>query len=145
MKLIQNLETSGTPWFSIGDRNWFPNGDGQECAEEYIKYPFICDFRDETQQGHYGPPGTFPGHLELPAIFTPPITLLEHGAKQILAGTLDVGFRSRNLTIGINSYSYTGEFDESTGELLPNSIQGDLIQKNFLSDNYYTGGTFQFK
>lgn len=143
LELIEKLERLGIPWFSIGDRNWFSNEGGQECAEEYIKYPYILDFRDETKEGHFGPPGTFPGHLELPECFSPFIQNLDSGLQQIKALTLDVGFRSRNLCRAINSYSYTGEFDPSSMELYPNNVQGVLKEKNFISDHYYIGGTFE--
>lgn len=143
LQLIEELEHRGIPWFSIGDRNWFYSAGGQECAEEYINYPYIVDFRDDTSEGHFGPPGTFPGHLELAERFAPLIQTLDCGLQQIKAATLDVGFRSKNLCKGINSYSYTGEFDPSSLKLYLNDQQGILSEKNFISDHYYIGGTFE--
>ncbi len=144
LSIIRELEERGIPWFSIGDRNWFADRGGQECAEEYIKHPFICDFRDESEQGHYGPSGTYPGHLGLPKQFEPPIHELEGGIQHIEADTFDVGFRSRNSIVAVNDYAYSGEFSPESYDLLPLDTQGNVKDKNSISDHYYIGGTFRF-
>ena len=143
--MIERLEQAHLPWFSIGDRNWFADGGGQECADQYVEKSYICDFRDETEQGHYGPCGSFPGHLELAEEFKAPITTFENGEQKIVALTLDVGFRSKYLIKGINSYAYTGEFDPESCKLLANFERGDFSKRNFISDHYYIGGTFIVK
>lgn len=143
LAIIRKLEEAGSPWFSIGDRNWFFDRGGPECAEEYIKLPFICDFRDTNEQGHYGPSGSYPGHLGLPKQCEPPIQV-ENGVQHIEAETFDVGFRSRNSSVSLNSYAYSGEFSPESYDLLPVGMQGDLSKKNFVSDHYLVGGTFRF-
>lgn len=145
LAIIQQLEEQGIPWFSVGDRNWFPGIGGQDCAEQYIKKPYIIDFRDETEKGHFGPSGTFPGHLGLPQEFEPRMVDRPDGKKQIEAYTFDVGFRSRSTVIAINDYAYSGEFSPDTYDLLPLDQQGPIQNKNFLSDHYYIGGTFRFR
>ena len=89
--------------------------------------------------------GTYPGHLGLPKQFEPPIVELPDGKKQIQADAFDVGFRSRNTVVGINDYAYTGEFSPESYDLLPPDYQGNVSEKNFISDHYYVGGTFKFK
>lgn len=145
LEIIRQLEEKGIPWFSIGDRNWFvdKNRKGQELAEQYAKNDYICDFRDENQR-HYGPSGSYSGHLGLPADCEPPIIEMPNGIKRIEAQTFDVGFRSRSTIIGINDYAYTGEFSPETYDLLPPDTQGNVEEKNFISDHYYVGGTFKF-
>lgn len=49
------------PWVSLGDRNWYPDEDGQKLYEQYTSEKYVCDFRDETEHEHYGPLGTFRG------------------------------------------------------------------------------------
>jgi hypothetical protein len=139
--IIRELEERGMPWFSVGDRNWFPDRGrgGQECYEEYAKEPHICDFRDENEQGHYGPSGSYPGHLGLPKEFEPTIIEQANGEKRIEALALDVGFRSRNLVVGVSDYACTGEFDPETYDLLPFDTQGNVEEKNSVSDHYYVG------
>lgn len=144
LTIISDLENRGIPWFSIGDRNWFSNIGGQECAEAYIRYPHICDFRDENIEGHYGPSGTYPGHLGLPKHFEPRTFQKTTGEIVIEAQTLDVGFRSRRGIEGINDYTYSGEFSPETHDLIPFDRQGHVLEKNFISDHYYIGGTFCF-
>ena len=143
LELIYQLEKQKMPWLSVGDRNWYSDKRGQEFAEKYISNPHICDFRDENEQGHYGPSGSFPGHLGLAKEFVPEIIERE-GIQIVLAETPDISFRSRNFIKGINDYSYVGEFSPESHELLPQDQQGDLSQKNLISDHYYTGGTFRF-
>ncbi len=145
LAIIRQLEEKGIPWFSIGDRNWFSDRGGQECADKYVKNSYICDFRDENEQGHYGPSGTYPGHLGLPKQFEPKITDLENDKKHIEAETFDVGFRSRNSVVGVNDYAYSGEFSPESYDLLSIDTQGNVHEKNFISDHYYIGGTFRFK
>lgn len=146
LEIIRQLEEKGIPWFSIGDRNWFvdKNRKGQDLAGQYTKNDYVCDFRDENQ-GHYGPSGSYAGHLGIPLDCEPPIVEMLDGSKRIEAQALDVGFRSRNTIIGINDYAYSGEFSPETYELLPPNSQGKVEDKNFISDHYYIGGTFKFK
>lgn len=144
LKRLEDLEKQAIPWFSIGDRNWFKDKAGQECAEKYSQESFICDFRDDNIEGHYGPSGSFPGHLWLPEEFQPSIIETPGGLKKIDAITIDVGFTSRKLVKRINDYTRTGEFCPVSNRLLPNDQQRDVSQKNFASDHYYIGGTFTF-
>jgi hypothetical protein len=44
----------------------------------------------------------------------------------------------------INDYAYAGEFSLESYELIPLGQQGDVTQKNLISDHYYMGGTFKF-
>lgn len=145
LELIHDLEKRDIPWFSVGDRNWYPNQAGQRSAEKYIHKPYICDFRDETEQGHFGPTGTFVGHLGEKTNCNRPVVKLKNGMKAIRASTVDVGFRSRRLVRALNSYAYTGEFHPVTYKLLPTNCSGDVAKRNFASDHYYIGGTFLFR
>jgi hypothetical protein len=147
LAIIHELEKKGISWFSIGDRNWFcdQNRNGEACAKQYIENSSVCDFRDENEQGHFGPSGTYPGHLGLDKRFEPRILQLKTGEQQIEAETLDVGFRSRKLTVGISDYTYSGEFDPESYDLLPFDKQGPVHDKNFASDHYYIGGVFRLK
>ena len=144
LSIIQKLEEQKIPGFSLSDRNWYPDDAGQKNAELYVSRPYIVDFRDETKQGHYGPSGTFVGHLGLESNHTRPVIKLADGLETIFASSVDVCFRSRNLVTAINSYCYTGEFDPITYELLLETVSGDLSKRNFASDHYYVGGTFRF-
>jgi hypothetical protein len=144
LALIEELEKSKTPWFSVSDRNWYPDGSGQKSAEKYLK-PYVVDFRDETVRGHFRPSGTFAGHLGLESNRDRKVLQLENGMQMIQASSVDVHFRSRKLIKGICSYAYTAEFDPETYDLLPVNSHGDLKSRNFASDHYYTGGTFRFR
>lgn len=142
---IQTVEQSNQPWFSLGDRNWFPDQEGELCAFEYIQTPWISDFRDYTELGHFGPAGTFPGHLGLEIKFQPPMQVIDGKFTIIDANTLDVNFYAINQIKSICSFSYTGEFDKDTYELIPSAILALPSEKNFISDHYYIGGIFEFK
>jgi hypothetical protein len=142
LAFIEDFERRGIPWFSLSDRNWYPDKSGQEEAEMYANKSYICDFRDETVQGHFGPSGTFAGYLGLESNKDRPVITLNEGKQAILASSVDVGFRSRSKICALNSYSYTGEFDPDTYELFPQDQSGDVSQRNFASDHYYMGGTF---
>ena len=145
LKIIQQLEEQKIPWFSLGDRNWYPNEAGQKSAELYVNNPYIVDFRDESQQGHYGPSGTFAGHLGLESNRERPVVTVHDGLETILASSTDICFRSRTLVTAIHSYCLTGEFDPKTYDLLPENISGDVGQRNLASDHYYVGGTFRLE
>lgn len=142
LALIKKFESQSIPWFSLGDRNWFPDKNGEEHYQEYVKEKYICDCRDGNVEKHRGPYGSFPAHLKdshIPKI-------IQIGGKQVVdANMLDVCFRSRNMIEGIGSYAYTGEFNPSDYSLRPNNDQGDLSERNFISDHYYVGGIFKIK
>jgi hypothetical protein len=145
LKIIQELEDKNIPWFSISDRNWSRNNDGELCAQEYAKKPYICDFRDETKLGQFGQPGTFPGHLWLSGQPIPKTTTTGRHIQIIDAPTVDTGYRSKRLVDGIYYYTKTGEFDPVTGNLIASYKQGDLTKRYFASDHYLFGGVFYFK
>ncbi len=139
LELIAKKVEEGIPCLSFGDRNWFPDVSGQECYEAYINSGFLSDIRD-SEEGHFGPMGTFPGHLDLPEKFAPKSSKDKAGRYVIEAKTLDVGFVSKNIRV-INSYTDYVAFNPETGKLLPNENPGYLGKKNFASDHYYLGAT----
>ncbi len=143
--LIVELEEKKMPWFSIGDRNWFFEGKGEEWALQYASHPAICDFRDETELGHFGPYGTYSGYNKWAAgDYNPPVVTI-HGQKVLKAPTIDVGFRSRTLTVGICSYTLTGEFSPETYDLLSSPADSRLEERNFASDHFYIGSIVRVK
>jgi len=141
--IIEEFEKQKMPWFSLADRNWYPDADGEQSAKTYLKH-YVVDFRDQTEQGHFGPSGTFAGHLGLESNSERPVIMLDNGLEMIKASSVDVHFRSKTLVKGVNSYSYTCEFDPETYRLLPETCSKNPAQRNFASDHYYTGGTFVF-
>lgn len=135
LAILKRLEEEKIPWFSVGDRNWYVNRD-EENANIYLQEPFISDFRDRMELGHFGPSGTFPGYLWLCRFLPPP--------SQV--PTVDTGYRSAYLIEGIYYYAYTGEFDPVTGNLLPIHPKSEALgERNLLSDHYLFGGAFRFK
>lgn len=142
LRIIKQFEKKKLPWFSLSDRNWNPDKKGQKSAEKYALKPFITDFRDRTSTGHFGVWGTFVGHLGLASNNSRPVIILENGLRMCNASSVDVCFRSRRLVTGINSFTFTGEFDPETYRLLPCNRSGDVAKRNFASDHFYHGGTF---
>lgn len=145
LALTKKIESQGIPWFSLGDRNWFPDAGGEACYQEYRKKEYICDFRDENLEKHSGPYGSFPGHLHdhyLPKIIKPHE---EDPRSMVDAAMLDACFRSRTKVQGVCSYAYAGEFNPDNYLLRSNDDQGDLSERNFVSDHYYVGGIFKIK
>lgn len=140
---IEELQKVGLPCFSLGDRNWGSKANKQEltkdklAASAYMRT--LKDFRDAPK--FYGPPGTFPGHIwykDRPKI-------IEHnGMKLIDANQIDLCYYSKEIQ-AIYTYHESGEFDPKTKELLPPGHQGDLDERNFVSDHYYVGGVFLIK
>lgn len=141
---IEELEREKIPWISVGDRNWYPDETGEKSAQAYHARPYICDFRDETLLGHFGPSGTFPGHLGQRKSQKRPVIRLDSGLDMVSAATVDVGFRSKEQVTAITSYAYTGEFSPETYDLLPFNQSGNPAERNFASDHYYIGGIFEF-
>ncbi len=139
---IDELERKNIAWFSLGDRNWWsapnwPLGEDEALAHSYINEPHIVDIRDETEQGHFGPLGTYPSYNK-EGYDSYPILHIE-GQKILHAPTLDVGFRSKNLTQGICSYTLTGEFSSQTNTLISSITESKIEERNFASDHFYIG------
>ena len=139
IKKLKDLEKKG-PWFSLGDRNWFLDEQGENLYQEYIKNNFISDFRDNPKEGHFGPSGSFAGHANDP--YKAPTEKTTNSQQKIAAKMLDVCFKSKKQAKTHLSYAYTGEFKPETNTLLPNHIQGNLNQRNLCSDHYLIGGIF---
>lgn len=141
LDLIAKKIENGIACISFGDRNWFPDASGQECWKHYVESGLVKDIRD-NHEGHFGPMGTFPGHLDLPAKFAPNFSKDKEGRDIIDANTLDVGFVSKHLDV---RYSYTDyvSFDPESGKLLTNETPGDLKKKLFASDHYPLGAVIK--
>jgi endonuclease/exonuclease/phosphatase family metal-dependent hydrolase len=142
---LRALEGSNIPWISVGDRNWSFNEQGELFAQEYAQWDFIREFRDDTRLGHFGPSGTFPGHLWLEAIQPMPVLIQDsNGHPMIAASTIDVGYSSKKHLSTLASYTLTGEFSPDTCQLLVEGAIGNLVERNFASDHFYIGGIFRF-
>jgi endonuclease/exonuclease/phosphatase family metal-dependent hydrolase len=142
LDIIRDLEDRKIPWFSMGDRNWAQDQDGELCSQDYLQEPFVQDFRDGTEYGTFGPPGTFPGHLWLQDRVPYPVIELQDGTMVIDAPTIDTGYYSKNLSKSLYYYAKTGEFNPDSGELLTVSTKESLVQRNLVSDHYLFGGVF---
>lgn len=143
ISLLKQLEAKGTPWFSMGDRNWPFDIRGDDCAHQYIKHNFICESRDLTKRGHFGPFSTYPGYIWLDE-HAPPLILGPDNKTSILGRTVDIGFRSKRLTRALCSYTLTGEFNPQDDQLLKEHSIKSYHERNFASDHFYIGGIFGF-
>ncbi|CCB85216.1 hypothetical protein [Parachlamydia acanthamoebae] len=139
LRFINQLIGQGYMPFSIGDKNWFVDAGGEDDSQSYGRNGKICDFRDETQLGHFGAAGTYPKHLDVPAKFAPPIV------DGVIQGpTVDVGFRSRLGIQATYSFSLIAEFNPTTQKLLLPGEKSDVENKNFGSDHTLIGLVFTF-
>jgi endonuclease/exonuclease/phosphatase family metal-dependent hydrolase len=143
LALIKERIKNGQHCISFGDRNWFPDESGEEHYQAYVSSGLVRDVRDQSEGGHFGPMGTFPGHLGLPEKFAPKMDT-ENGRTIIQANTLDVIFCSPHIHV-LHSYAYYGAFCRKTGKFVENEEvkEQDLLEKNFVSDHYYVGATIR--
>ena len=145
IEIIKSLYEEKRAWVSIGDRNCFPDEEGDCLYSKYVDCEEVCDFRDDDQTKplpHYGPSGTFPGYEEdeyKADVLVPP-------SDGNPPNTLDVCFRSRSKLNGICYYAYFGGVGKE-GEFLNNAFHTeiDFKERCLISDHYYVGGILSFK
>jgi hypothetical protein len=145
IQIIQQLESKKTPWFSLSDRNWYRDEDGEKGHQQYLQQAFISDFKDDTKLGLFGPPGTFPGHIWLEGQSLSPVVKLKDDHLVIDAPCVSTGYTSKFSVEKLAYYAKTGEYDPSTGKLLPFDLYNDLSLRNLASDHYLIGSVFLFK
>jgi len=139
INMLKKFEGKQKVWFSVGDKNWFPDENGEKLYQKYLESDCI-DFRDAAQE-HYGPQGTFAGYPQ--DMNASPIKN-EQNRHFIEPKTIDVCFVNKRFKYDVAySYAYLGEYQD--GKIHRNSQIKNLEERNFISDHYYIGANFVIK